>query len=1324
MYRLITDSDKVEQRPQHPRANANIFEIFTFSWMLNLFKTGRRKGFKENDLYTTLSEHTSSSLGNELEKRWKVELVNAKTANRKPSLLKVLINMFGSTLLFYGSIQTVVEMILRISRPLLIGGLLSYFTPVESNQIDKSEAFIYAFGLLLNMLSFLLMHRYVQMEMEHSGMKIRVACCSAIYRKALRLSKLSLEETTVGQMINLLSNDVNRFDMAFKFLNFLWIGPLGAIVITYFMWQEIGISSLFGVFTVLMIIPLQVWLGKKTSEFRLKTAPKTDERVKLMNEIIVGIQVIKMYTWEKMFAFLVQYFRKMEIREIRGASYIRYILQSFKIFHTRFALFISILVYIILGNNINTQKVFIIISYYNILMTTMTGLFPESVGSTAEMLISVQRIQSTLSIKSENESNNDVKNGEKDKTKNGEKYIKQPCINFGINVSNASAKWLPNQTENSINNINLTVVPSQLVAIIGPVGAGKSSLIQAILRELPLSKGSISIYGVISYASQEPWLFNGSIKQNIIFSSSLDKERYLQVIKVCALESDLLKLPYGDRTIVGERGVSLSGGQRARINLARAVYKKADIYILDDPLTAVDACVGKHLFNKCINGYLKEKICILVTHQIQYLKRVEKIVLMENASIVSEGSYQELQSGNLDFFKSLESTEKSKITYEDQDVFDKDEVTLNPLPVFSRSNSHHSISTSMGENKLSQIQSEPVEVIETRCSGNVSPRVYLSYIFAGGSVFKILFLLFICIFTQMLSTGGDYWISYWVNLEDHVFRNTGYISTTFSGPINNESLSDSLLWWSVSRKLCIEVYVSINIMVLVVILIRCIVFVSFFTKSSMNLHNSMFDSITRASMLFFSSNSSGRILNRFTKDIGAIDERLPTPLINFINIGLSLIGTLVVVGIINVYLLIPTFFIGIFCAYIAMYYLSTSRSLKRLEGVSRSPVFTHFNETLKGLITIRAFKAEIVLSKEFDEHQDLHSSAWYLYIASNNAFGFVFDFILLIYLSILMFSFLNIDSDTFGGNVGLVITQALNLMGNIQYGIRQSAELENQMTSVERVLEYTNVPQEAPLESSLDKKPPKEWPSRGQIVFQNLCLRYSLDSPYILKNISIKIQPMEKIGIVGRTGAGKSSLIHALFRLALNDGSIIIDGIEIHQLGLHDLRSKLSIIPQDSVLFSGTIRKNLDPFNEYSDHVLWNILEEVQLKDIVEDLPVGLNAKISEGGSNFSVGQKQLLCLARSILRNKKILILDEATANVDPKTDSLIQNIIKKKFQSCTILRIAHRLNTIMDSDKVLVMDAGKVVEFGHPNNLLANKDGFFYKMIDQTYSKEKDTS
>ncbi|XP_026805630.1 probable multidrug resistance-associated protein lethal(2)03659 isoform X2 [Rhopalosiphum maidis] len=1303
--------NKKKQLP-NPRAKANIFEILTFSWIFNLFKAGQKRDLETNDLYAPLDDVKSSLLGFKFEKIWKNEITNAKRTNREPSLSIVIIRMFGGHILFYGLIQMFTETILGMIQPVLIGKLLEYFNHNESNIINLKNAYMYGFGLLINMLAIILLNHYSQVELWYLGMKIRVACCSVIYKKALTLSGTSICASKVGQVVNLITNDVNRINKAFKHIHYLWIGPLQIILVTYYLWQEIGAASIIGVTVFFVLGPLHSWLGKKNSGHRSKTASRTDKRVKLMNEIISGIQGIKMHAWEKPFESLVQYARNMEIGHIKRASLVRVFLLSFKIFHFRFAifqlfpLFTSISSYTLIRNIINTQNVFVIISYFSILRKIMSVSFPHSVLTLSDILITNKRIQSFL-LQDEKEKNNKPlllkseitsKNGiemsyinSNNYTKNGtsNKKDKNQSNNLGIDLFNVSTKWILNQPKNSLNNINLSVRPGRLVAIIGPVGAGKTSLIHAILRELPLCEGSISVCGTVSYASQEPWLFNGSIQQNILFGSPMDYNRYEEVIKVCALKTDFKQLPYGDRSLVGERGVSLSGGQRARVNLARAIYKQADIYLLDDPLSAVDTHVGKHIFEKCIKDYLKEKTCILVTHQIQYLSSVEQIVLMENATILVEGSYQELQSSGLDFTKLLKSSEETT-DYEIDDINASINNSVEQLTSISRQGSIASISSSIDNNELNETQDEPIEVAETRSSGKVSRSIYLSYISSGGNAFSLLFLLFISLFTQMLGTGGDYWLSYWVNLEDNVHRNNTETNST-------------------------------NITMLVFIGIRCAMFVTVLTRTSTNLHNNMFNAITRATMNFFNTNSSGRILNRFTNDIGAIDEVLPTPLLDFVHMALQLPGTIVVVGIINYYLLIPIFITGLMCYYTFHFYLSTSRSIKRLESVSRSPIYGYLNASLKGISTIRAFQAEDILSKEFDDHQDLHSSSSYLFISSSEAFGFSLDIICFIYICILTFSALIVNNDNFGGNVGLVLSQAINMMGPLQLGLRQLAELDIQMTSVERVVEYTNIPQEA-LESSADKKPPKEWPDKGQIVFENVYLRYSLDTAYVLKNLNIQIQAMEKIGIVGRSGAGKSSLIGALFRLALNEGNITIDNIEIHEIGLHDLRSKISIIPQEPILFSGSMRKNLDPLNEYPDHVLWNALEDVELKTIVEDLPDGLNSKISEGGSNFSAGQRQLVCLARAIVRSNKILVLDEATANVDSQTDALIQKTIRNKFRSCTVLTIAHRLNTIMGSDRVLVIDAGTIVEFDHPLNLLKNKNGFFYKMVERTGTKTSD--
>ncbi|XP_060872041.1 ATP-binding cassette subfamily C member 4-like isoform X2 [Metopolophium dirhodum] len=1219
----------------------------------------------------------------------------------------------------------------RISQPILIGELLEYFNPDYSKNSDIRYAYICASSLVISLFITTNIHYLLDQEVFNEALKVRVACSSLIYRKALFLSNKALDETTVGQMINLVSNDVNHFDITLNKLHYLWIGPLQTIVVTYLLWQEIGMSSLVGIATFLFFIPLQGWMGKKMSETHYKTAKNTDERIRLMNEIILGIQVIKMYTWEKPFSKLIEYVRKMEVKQIKGSTFIKFISTSFKVFQIRFQLFVSIVLYISLGNHISVCKVYVLTSLYTVLHFSMAVRFCTGLLQIGELIVSIKRIEDFLLLGEKDQiskcCSKSTTSVEKDViqsliaddniTKNCKDFENNTKLDdcFSIVILNATAKWADDQNSNTLEKINLTARTGRLLAVVGSVGAGKSSLIHAILRELPIFEGSISVHGVVSYAPQEPWIFSGTVQQNILFGSPMDKERFKQVIHVCALKSDFEQFPLGDETIVGERGITLSGGQRARINLARAVYKQADIYLLDDPLSAVDVRVGKHLFEKCILDYLKAKTCILITHQAQYLSYVDQIVLMDNGKIVTEGSYKTLKASSFDFTNLLGSLESANIENEIE-TNNMNNNSADLRLVSSLRGSNNSIISSNYENHISDDKAlKPNQISPPKSYEYNFKNIIISYILAGGSPIDILLSICMCIFTQVLTTSGDFWLSIWVNHE--VYEHQKLLNTSYSNNTATpcDSNSASLLLPNFQRYY-VMIYVILMVLLILSLIIRSAIFVKITTKASINLHKQMFNSIIRTTMFFFNTNSTGQILNRFSKDMESVDKTLPNIFFEFIQIVFLSLASVFIVVFTNVYLLIPTFIVGIIIYKLRYLHLNTSQGIIKLEGETRSPVLAHMNTSIQGLTTIRAFKVENILSREFDKHQDLHTSASYLCTCLNRGFAFWLDIICIMYLSVVIFCFLVIDRNIQGGFVGLAITQVITLINRIQWGIQLSTSLENRMITVERILQYTHLPIEDTLQCTTDKTRLKEWPSLGKIVFKNFSLRYSPDLPYVLKDLNIQIQTMEKVGIVGRTGAGKSSFIGALFRLALNEGKIIIDDVDIHELELNDLRSKLSIIPQEPVLFSGTMRTNLDPFDEYSDHALWNALDEVELKDFVEDLPDGLNSKMSMSGSNFSVGQRQLVCLARAIVQKHKILILDEATANVDPMTDKLIQNTIRNKFRFCTVLTIAHRLNTIMDSDKVLVMDFGKIIEFDHPYSLLKNTDGFFYKMVEQT--------
>ncbi|XP_053675062.1 probable multidrug resistance-associated protein lethal(2)03659 [Anopheles nili] len=1297
------EAQKRTEREPCPRQRANFLSYIIFGWTIPIFFKGYKKELNTDDLYQPLREHKSDGLGNALCEAWEDELKQARSKNRKPKLLRAGFRVFGWEIALLGLVLLTLEMLFKVSQPFFLGKLVAYYSRQEG---DITEAYLYAAAVVLcSAINVLFIHPYMLSQL-HLGMKLRVAACSMIYRKSLRLSKTALGDTTAGQVVNLLSNDVGRLDLAVLFVHYLWIGPLETLVVTYLMYREIGHSAVYGVLFLLLFIPLQAYLGKKTSVLRLRTALRTDERVRLMNEIIQGIQVIKMYTWEKPFAGLVAMARKKEIKVIRYVSYIRGILLSFIMFTTRVSIFLSLVAYALAGQVVTAEKAFAITAYYNILRTTMTIFFPQGIGQFAEALVSVRRIQNFMQYE-EIESAQGVSmtaSGDNELTSSSlseldEKSHIDPepvetnnhLSDAGVIVEKAVARWDPKATELTLDGVDLHVQPGTLVAVIGPVGAGKSSLIHAILGELPLESGRIKVNGDVSYASQEPWLFSGTVRQNILFGLPMNRDRYRQVVKTCALERDFHLFADGDKTIVGERGVSLSGGQKARISLARAVYRRAAVYLLDDPLSAVDSHVGRHLFDHCMRDYLRGKIVILVTHQLQYLQNADQIVVMMHGRVEAVGTYDKLRKSGQDFAQLLVAP-----SGKEDDSTDTESMKRSGS-LYKRQNSESSMDSAVGETDVPEAKA----VEERQKEGSIGYDIYRAYFRASGGTFVVLLILFMFLLSQLCASGGDYFLTYWVNKAEEK------LPAVFATGNEDED-----------RYIDIYIFTGLTVATVIITLTRSMFFFRTAMKASRKLHDAMFNGITRASMYFFNTNPSGRILNRFSKDMGQIDEYLPSVTVDVIQIFLSLIGIVVVVAIVNPYNLIPTVVIGIIFYFMRAFYLLTSRNIKRVEAITRSPIYSHLSASLSGLSTIRAFGAEKVLVREFDSHQDLHSSAFYLFISTSRAFGFYLDVFCVIYIAIVTLTFF-IRGDS-GGNVGLAITQALGMTGMVQWGMRQSAELENTMTSVERVVEYDNVDPEPALEAEPDKKPPKEWPQEGRIKFEKVTLRYSPDpdSDLVLRDLNFEIEPREKIGIVGRTGAGKSSLINALFRLSYNGGSIVIDARDTCQLGLHDLRAKLSIIPQEPVLFSGTLRYNLDPFDEYPDEKLWRALKEVKLEEAVNELPSGLSSKINEGGSNFSVGQRQLVCLARAILRENKVLVMDEATANVDPQTDKLIQQTIREKFNDCTVLTIAHRLNTVMDSDKVLVMDAGRCVEFGTPYELLTTEGGpkVFYGMVKQT--------
>ncbi|KAM3857219.1 ATP-binding cassette sub-family C member 4-like [Diretmus argenteus] len=1270
----------------NPAATASVFSQVFFCWLNPLFRIGYKRKLEEDDMYRVLPEDGSERLGQELQRHWDHEVQKAAKELRKPKLTKVIIKCYWKPYAVLG-VFTLIEEVIKVIQPVFLGKLIRYFENYDPEDMTSLyEALVYAAVMSLLTIILALLHHLYFYHVQRTGMKIRVAMCHMIYSKALCLSSAAMGKTTTGQIVNLLSNDVNKFDEVTIFLHFLWVGPLQAAAVVGLLWVEIGPSCLAGMVVLIFLMPMQTMFGRLFSTFRSKTAAFTDNRIRIMNEVMSGIRIIKMYAWEKPFAALVSEVRRKEISKIMKSSYLRGLNMASFFSASKIIVFITFTLYVLLGNPISASRVFVTVSLYGAVRLTVTLFFPAAIEKLYECRVSVRRIKEFLLLD--------------EITKSSAVLPQEEKKEASVEIQDLICYWDKSSDAPSLQNLSLTVKSHQLLAVIGPVGAGKSSLLSAILRELPHDKGVLKVKGQLTYASQQPWVFPGTIRSNILFGKELNPQKYEKVLRACALKRDMELLPDGDLTLIGDRGATLSGGQKARVNLARAVYQDADIYLLDDPLSAVDAEVGRHLFEQCICGLLKKKPRILVTHQLQYLKAADQILVLKEGHMVARGTYNELQRSGLDFTSLLKNDEEEE-QQAPHDISARSR-TLSQNSVLSHSSSVHSVKDG------DQLPSEPVQTVveESRAEGTIGASLYVKYLRAGANIVVLITVLLINVLAQVAYILQDWWLAYWAGEQEKLSVNT----TVIQNGLNATTELDLDFY--------LGIYAGLTAATIIFGFVRCLLLFNVLVKCAQNLHNRMFNAILRTHVRFFDINPIGRVLNRFSKDIGQLDSNMPWTFVDFIQVFLQILGVIAVAASVIPWILIPVFPLLIVFLFLRRYFLQTSRDIKRLESTTRSPVFSHLSSSLQGLWTIRAFRAEERFQKAFDAHQDLHSEAWFLFLTTSRWFAVRLDGICSIFVTVTVFGCLLLRDQLDAGAVGLALSYSITLMGMFQWGVRQSAEVENLMTSVERVVEYTELESEAPWETQ--KRPPPEWPSQGLVTFDRVNFSYSADGPLVLKNMKAMFRPKEKVGVVGRTGAGKSSLVSALFRLAEPKGKIHIDGVLTSDIGLHDLRQKMSIIPQDPVLFTGTMRKNLDPFTQHSDEDLWSALQEVQLKSVVEELPGKMETLLAESGSNFSVGQRQLVCLARAILRKNRILIIDEATANVDPRTDELIQRTIRDKFRECTVLTIAHRLNTIIDSDRILVLDAGQIHAYDEPYTLLQDPEGIFYKMVQQTGKQE----
>eukprot|EP00070_Physeter_catodon_P046582 XP_028353476.1 multidrug resistance-associated protein 4 isoform X5 [Physeter catodon] len=984
----------------NPLQDANLCSRVLFWWLNPLFKIGHKRRLEEDDMYSVLPEDRSKHLGEELQGCWDQEVLRAEKDTREPSLTKAIIKCYWKSYLVLG-IFTLIEESTRLVQPIILGKIIGYFenyNPTDSAALY--EAYGYAGLLSACTLVLAILHHLYFYHVQCAGMRLRVAMCHMIYRKALCLSNLAMVKTTTGQIVNLLSNDVNRFDQVTIFLHFLWAGPLQAIIVTILLWMEIGISCLAGMAVLIILLPLQSCIGKLFSSLRSKTAAFTDTRIRTMNEVITGIRIIKMYGWEKSFADLITSLRRKEISKILRSSYLRGMnLASFFV-ASKIIVFVTFTTYVLLGSVVTASRVFVAVTLYGAVRLTVTLFFPSAVEKVSETVVSIRRIKNFLLLDEISQCNPQLPSDGK----------------TIVDVQDFAAFWDKASETPTLQGLSFTVRPRELLAVVGPVGAGKSSLLSAVLGELPPSQGLVRVHGRIAYVSQQPWVFSGTVRSNILFGKTYEKERYEKVIKACALKKDLEVLEDGDLTVIGDRGTTLSGGQKARVNLARAVYQDADIYLLDDPLSAVDAEVSRHLFELCICQALYQKITILVTHQLQYLKAASQILILKDGEMVQKGTYTEFLKSGIDFGSILkkenEETEPSTVpgtpTLRNR--------TFSESSVWSQQSSRPSLKDAAPEDQ----DTENIQVTlseESRLEGKVGFKAYKNYFTAGAHWLIVIFLIPVNIAAQVAYVLQDWWLSYWANEQSA-------LNVTVNGQGNVTEKLDLYRY--------LGIYSGLTVSAVLFGLARSLLVFYVLVSSSQTLHNQMFESILRAPVLFFDRNPVGRILNRFSKDIGHMDDLLPLTFLDFIQTFLQVIGVVGVAVSVIPWIALPLVPLGIIFFVLRRYFLQTSRDVKRLESTTRSPVFSHLSSSLQGLWTIRAYKAEERFQELFDAHQDLHSEAWFLFLTTSRWFAVRLDAICAIFVIVVAFGSLILAKTLDAGQVGLALSYALTLMGMFQ----------------------------------------------------------------------------------------------------------------------------------------------------------------------------------------------------------------------------------------------------------------------------------------------------